>query len=148
MSVSGVFVAMGANLGDRAATLAAARREIASIDGIRLVASSSDFETEPVGGPPDQPKYLNAVIELVCELEPEALLAELQRLEDRHGRERTMPDGPRTLDLDILLFGPRIIRTPALTVPHPRMWGREFVMAPLRELCGPERLAALRARFE
>lgn len=143
-----VFVALGANLGDRAATLAAAREAIAAIDGVRLVAASGDYETDPVGGPADQPQYLNAVVELVCELEPEALLVELRRIEDAHGRQRTVVDGPRTLDLDLLLFGARQIETPDLIVPHPRMWGREFVLAPLREVCGAERLAALRAQFE
>jgi len=142
-----VFVALGANLGERAATLAAAREAIAALEGVQLVAASRDYETAPVGGPPGQSPYLNAVVELVCELEPQALLAELQRIEQAHGRERSVPDAPRTLDLDLLLYGPQIIKTPELTVPHPRMWGREFVLVPLREVCGDERFAALRTRF-
>lgn len=143
-----VFVALGANLGDRSATLAAAREALAALAGVRLVAASRDFETDPIGGPAGQPPYLNAVVELACELTPEALLEELRRIEAAHGRVRTVANGPRTLDLDLLLFGPRIIQTPELTVPHPRMWGREFVLVPLREVCGDERLAALRAQFE
>lgn len=147
MTEAGVFIALGANLGDRQATLAAARTSIDRINGVRILANSQDYETDPVGGPPDQPKYLNAVIEISCELTPEDLLAELQRIEAEFGRQRTVVDGPRTLDLDLLLFAERVIDAPRLSVPHPRMWQRDFVTDPLREICGSQRFDDLRARF-
>jgi 2-amino-4-hydroxy-6-hydroxymethyldihydropteridine diphosphokinase len=143
----GVFVALGANLGDRQATLAAARAALAAIEGVQVITASRDYETTAEGGPAGQLMYLNAVVELTCELEPEGLLAELQRIEQVHGRQRSVPNEPRTLDLDLLLFGESAINTPVLTVPHPRMWTRDFVLRPLREICGEDRMAELRKRF-
>jgi 2-amino-4-hydroxy-6-hydroxymethyldihydropteridine diphosphokinase len=93
-------------------------------------------ETEPVGGPDGQGPYLNAVAELDTTLSPEALLAWLHEIEQRHGRVRSERWGPRTLDLDLLLYRDLVIDRPELTVPHPRMWERDFVMTPLREICG------------
>lgn len=147
MITGGVFVALGANLGDRRATLALAREALAAIKGVHIVTASRDYEMSAEGGPEGQPMYLNAVVELTSELGPEALLAELQRIECEHGRERSIPNGPRTLDLDLLLFGESVINTPVLTVPHPRMWMRDFVLRPLREICGDDRMAELRKRF-
>lgn len=140
MSSTRVFVALGANLGDREATFASALRCLAATRGVRVRAVSDVFDTAPVGGPVDQPRFLNAVAELECELSPEALLLELQRIESEHGRERGVPNGPRTLDLDLLLFGELTRRTPELTLPHPRLEEREFVLAPLAQLARDLRL--------
>ncbi len=141
---AGIFIALGSNLGDRAAHIRDALRELAEAGDIRVLACSTLHETDPVGGPPGQPLYLNAVAELATELEPRALLKRMREIEQRHGRDRTVRNGPRTLDLDLLLYRDRVLAEPDLTVPHPRMWEREFVMRPLREVCDPARLAAAR----
>jgi 2-amino-4-hydroxy-6-hydroxymethyldihydropteridine diphosphokinase len=91
-------------------------------------------ETEPVGGPPGQPPYLNGAAELRTALAPEELLEALQQVEDAFGRTREVRWGPRTLDLDLLLYGDRVVETPSLTVPHPRMHERRFVLGPLCEI--------------
>ncbi len=140
MGASRAFVALGSNLGDRAATLDSALRALAALPGVRLCSVSQCFDTAPVGGPADQPRFLNAVAELECELSPEALLVELQRIEAQHGRLREAPNGPRTLDLDLLLFGAQTRSSPELTLPHPRLEEREFVLAPLAQLAGEVRL--------
>ena len=122
------YVGLGANLGDREAAI---RRAAALIGATRL---SSLFETEPWGYE-EQPSFLNAVAELETELEPRALLNTLHDVERRLGRERAGPRwGPRTIDLDLLLYGDRVIDEPGLTVPHPRLHEREFALAPLAEL--------------
>jgi 2-amino-4-hydroxy-6-hydroxymethyldihydropteridine diphosphokinase len=139
-----IFIALGSNLGDRAATLRTALVELAGAGDVQVLRSSSFHETAPVGGPPGQGPYLNAVAELASALAPEALLARLLEIEQRHGRVRSTPNAPRTLDLDLLLYRRQVVCTPALTVPHPRMWSRAFVLAPLEELCGPQRVAELR----
>jgi 2-amino-4-hydroxy-6-hydroxymethyldihydropteridine diphosphokinase len=134
------FVALGANLGDPMRTLAAA---LESLPG--LVAVSNLYETEPVGGPPGQPRYLNAVAELASEAGPFALLDELLAIEARHGRVRLVPNGPRTLDLDIIwMDGVLVSSPPRLVVPHPRAALRPFVLWPLADLDPElaERLAA------
>lgn len=138
----GVFIGLGSNLGDRQEHLRAALRELAEAGDIRVLACSSFHETDPVGGPPGQPRYLNAVAELVTELGPRALLERLFEVEQRHGRERSVRHGPRTLDLDLLVYRERIIDEPDLCVPHPRMWERAFVMEPLAEICDLEHLLA------
>lgn len=135
-----VYIALGSNLGDREATLNAALKDLESDRDIRVVRCSSFHDTEPVGGPADQPRYLNAVAELETTLSPRKLLERLLRIEQRRGRERSTPNGPRTLDLDLLLYGDGAIDEPDLTVPHPRMWAREFVMQPLSEVCEIEEL--------
>jgi 2-amino-4-hydroxy-6-hydroxymethyldihydropteridine diphosphokinase len=140
----GVFIGLGANLGDRARHIEAALTELAERGDIRIVACSSLHETDPVGGPPDQPRFLNAVAELATALPPLELLARLQEIERRHGRERLVPNGPRTLDLDLLLYRDRVLDTGELVVPHPRMWQRPFVMQPLAEICDLDRLVAAR----
>lgn len=143
-----VFIALGANVGDREATLRSALAALAAEPGVSLLGASSFHTTTPVGGPANQPMFLNAVAELSTTLSPRELLDVLLRIEGAHGRERTIRNGPRTLDLDLLLFGGRRIDEPELTVPHPRMWQRDFVLAPLRELCGEARLALLRRGVE
>jgi len=140
----GIFIALGSNLGARAAHIRAALKELAEFGDIQVLRCSSLHETEAVGGPSGQPRYLNAVAELRTELSPRELLSRLLAIEARHGRQRQLPNGPRTLDLDLLLYTDQCIAEPDLTVPHPRMWEREFVMRPLREICPPDRLAVLR----
>ena len=125
-----VFVALGANLGDRLAALRSAKAALAGVG--RVVACSSVWETEAVGPPPD---YYNAVVELETDLAPEDLLDRLQAIEDAHGRKRLPArDAPRTLDLDLLLWGRTIIQTARLEVPHPRLHERRFVLDPLAEI--------------
>ena len=131
--MSEVFVALGSNLGDRCATLRRALDGLDAVPGLRLRACSRMHQTEPVGGPP-QPRFLNAVARLESALGPHALLAALQRLERAHGRRRTVVDGPRTLDLDLLLYGDHQVADAQLSLPHPRMAERTFVLAPLAEL--------------
>ena len=139
-----VFIGLGANLGDRKSTLRAALAAIGQLHGTRLLRISPLYGSAPVdAGGPD---YLNAVAELATTQAPQALLQALQAIERSAGRERPYRNAPRTLDLDILWFGDRVIDTPALTVPHPRMAERAFVLRPLADLV-PERVdaAALQA---
>lgn len=128
------LVGLGSNLGDRRATLDGAIAALAATPSVCVRRVSSYHETEPVGGPPGQGPYLNAAAILETTLDPFGLLRVLQSIEDRFGRVRTARWGERTLDLDVLLFDDRIIRTPELTVPHPRLAGRRFVLAPLAEI--------------
>ena len=123
------FVALGSNLGDRWGYL---RQGVSLLPDVAAV--SAVYETAPVGGPEGQGPYLNMVAELRTRRSPEVLLAAAQDAEARAGRKRTERWGPRTLDVDILLYGDEKISTPDLEVPHPRMWGRGFVLAPLADL--------------
>lgn len=126
------YLALGANLGDRVAHLRHALRRLAE-EGGRLTGVSRVYETDPVGFE-DQPPFLNLVARLETPLEPEALLDFARRIEGERGRERTFRNAPRTLDIDVLLYGDRRIDRPGLTVPHPRMNERAFVLVPLLEL--------------
>ncbi|MGE5553137.1 MAG: biotin--[acetyl-CoA-carboxylase] ligase [Betaproteobacteria bacterium] len=128
-----VFIGLGANVGDRVGSLFQARRELAALPGTRLVAVSQLYETEPVGYR-EQPWFLNQVVELETDLPPQELLEAMLAIEARHGRHRTVRWGPRPLDLDLLLYGSVELSTLALTLPHPRMWQRAFVLLPLAEL--------------
>jgi 2-amino-4-hydroxy-6-hydroxymethyldihydropteridine diphosphokinase len=105
---------------------------VASIPDVVKV--SPIYETDPVGGPPGQDPYLNVVVELATSLSPRELLDLAGRLEVLAGRVRTVKDGPRTLDVDVLLVGDRHVDEPDLVVPHPRIWERRFVLAPLADL--------------
>ena len=128
------YVGLGSNLGDREASLAAAVEALSAVPGITLVTLSSTRETDPVGYL-DQPRFLNAVAAVDTELEPRALLEALLEVERGLGRTREGPRfGPRTIDLDLLLYGGERISEPDLTVPHPRMHERLFVLEPLAEL--------------
>lgn len=142
-SDAGVFIALGSNLGDRADTLDSAIASLAAEPGIRVLKRSTFHETDPLGGPPGQGRYLNAVIEVQTLHSPRELLAILLRIERDHGRVRGDRNAPRTLDLDLLLYRDAVIDEPDLVVPHPRMWQRNFVLRPLRELCGALRFARL-----
>ena len=126
------FLALGSNLGDRRAHLRAAVEGLAEVATIRGV--SGVYETDPVGGPAGQAPYLNAVVEVVTDLGPRGLLEAGQALEAAAGRVRTQRWGPRTLDVDVLLVGDLVVDEPDLTVPHPRMLERSFVLVPLHDL--------------
>ncbi|WP_166874890.1 MULTISPECIES: 2-amino-4-hydroxy-6-hydroxymethyldihydropteridine diphosphokinase [unclassified Salinibacterium] len=130
-------IAVGANLGDRQATVLAAVRDIAELDGVQLTATSAFIETAALkldGIDEAAPAYLNGVVIVRTELSPEALLDRLREIEQRHGRVRTERWGDRTLDLDIVSFGDVQQQTEYLTLPHPRAHEREFVLAPWLEI--------------
>lgn len=128
-------IALGSNLGDRAATLRSAIEALREADQVRVIRVSSFIETEPVG-PPGQGPYLNAAAVLETSLPARALLDLMLEIEREHGRDRrgAVPNGPRTLDLDLLLYGDAVISEPGLVVPHPRMLERRFVLDPLCEI--------------
>lgn len=127
-----IFVGLGANLGDRLAALQQAHRALCSLPGSEFVAASSLYRTAPVQA--RGPEFLNAAIELRSSLSPLDLLTALQAIEAAQGRERPYPNAPRTLDLDLLLYGQRVCASPRLCLPHPRLHQRGFVLAPLLEL--------------
>ncbi len=126
------YVGLGANLGDGAATLRAVLAEIAALPGVRACRASPFYRSAPVQA--SGPDFINAVAELDTTLAPLELLDALQALEQRHGRERPYKNAPRTLDLDLLLYDGQRIDTPRLTLPHPRLHERAFVLYPLRDL--------------
>jgi 2-amino-4-hydroxy-6-hydroxymethyldihydropteridine diphosphokinase len=128
------FVALGANLGNREMNLHAALRALDQAPGIHVVRASSFHETAAVGGPTDSPPYLNAVAEIHTSLEPDALLQRLLEIEKSLGRIRREKWEPRLIDLDLLLYGDRVIVTDALSVPHPLLHARAFVLDPLAEI--------------
>jgi 2-amino-4-hydroxy-6-hydroxymethyldihydropteridine diphosphokinase len=150
--VTRAYIGLGSNLGDREATIRAALDELAATPGVELVAVSGLLETEPVGYL-DQPRFLNGVVAIDTTLGARALLALLLAVEARHGRDRAaeQAQGPRTLDLDLLLFGDAEIREEGLQIPHPRLHERAFVLDPLLEVApglevpGLGTLEALRA---
>jgi len=133
--VTRAYVGLGANLGDREHTIRAALADLDAEPGVEVVAVSTLRETEPVGYL-EQPPFLNGVAVLETTLEPAALLRLLLAVEARHGRDRAAvpAQGPRTLDLDLLLYGDEIIAEPGLVVPHPRLHERAFVLEPLAEV--------------
>jgi 2-amino-4-hydroxy-6-hydroxymethyldihydropteridine diphosphokinase len=132
--VTRAYVGLGANLGDRERTLRAAVAELAAEPGIEVVAVSTLRETEPVGVG-QQPRFLNGVVALDTTLPAGGLLARLLAAEERFGRVRVPGEhGPRTLDLDLLLYAATVIDEAGLTVPHPRLHERRFVLEPLAEL--------------
>lgn len=125
-------VGLGANLGNPQAALAGAIASLAALDGVKLVAQSAFYRSAPIDS--SGPDYVNAVVQLQTTLTAPELLAQLQTIEQGAGRERPYRNAPRTLDLDILLFGDASIQSKSLTVPHPRMWQRAFVLLPLAEI--------------
>ena len=127
-----VYLGLGSNLGDRAATLAAALQKLDSPE-LRLMRASGLYETEPMGLR-EQPWFLNQVAEFQTTLFPRQLLQRTKKIENELGRKRGVRNGPRTLDIDILLFGSTIVRSEELEIPHPRFRERRFVLAPLAEL--------------
>jgi len=127
------FVGIGSNLGDREANLRSAIELLSAEDGIEVVAVSEVRETEPVG-PVDQGPFLNGVVQVATALPAGELLERLLSVESRLGRVRTECWGPRTIDLDLLLYGSERVDEPGLTVPHPRLHERRFALEPLLDL--------------
>jgi 2-amino-4-hydroxy-6-hydroxymethyldihydropteridine diphosphokinase len=130
------YIGLGSNLGDSPAILIEALEDLDTSTGIELKRVSANYRTAPVGGPSDQPDFQNAAAELVTELEPRALLARLHEIERAHGRRRELEQrwGPRTLDLDLLVYGELELTDEELELPHPRLEQRRFVLEPLAEI--------------
>ena len=129
-----VYLGLGSNLGDRRRNLEAALDALRAHPQITVSAVSAFLETDPVGGPPGQGRFLNAAAKIETDLSPEALLEELKRVERALGRKPGPRWGPRKIDLDILLCGNTILETGTLVIPHPRMRERRFVLEPLAEI--------------
>jgi 2-amino-4-hydroxy-6-hydroxymethyldihydropteridine diphosphokinase len=127
------YVGLGANLGDPRRQIGQAFDELDALPATRVRARSPLYRSAPVGYEA-QPEFLNAVAELKTSLKPGELLAALIEIEERHGRERSFPNAPRTLDLDLLLYGDEVLENERLTLPHPRMHERAFVLKPLLDL--------------
>ncbi len=134
------YIALGANLGDAARTVQLAIVNLGNTPHTRLVRASSLYQTAPIDSA--GPDYINSVAEVLTELPAPLLLEQLQIQEQAAGRQRPYANAPRTLDLDLLLYGNASIQSPALTLPHPRMGQRAFVLLPLAEIA-PERVAPL-----
>jgi 2-amino-4-hydroxy-6-hydroxymethyldihydropteridine diphosphokinase len=129
-----VYIGLGANLGNREATIRAALDRLRAHPRIQVRAVSTLIRTEPVGGPPAQSAFLNGAAQIETDLAPEALLDVLKEIERDLGRRRRVRWGPREIDLDILLFGDRVQASERLTLPHARLRERRFVLAPLAEI--------------
>jgi 2-amino-4-hydroxy-6-hydroxymethyldihydropteridine diphosphokinase len=147
------FVALGSNLGDPAAQVRSALGEMEKVPGTRLVRCSSLYRNPPAGGL-NQPDYINAVAQVETRIGPRELLERLLEIERAHGRVREYPNAPRTLDLDIALYGDRVVSEPGLVIPHPRLLQRAFVLVPLAEIApdakvpGHGRAAELAAKLD
>ena len=126
------YLGLGANLGDARAALSTAIQRLGLVDGMELTAQSSLYRSAPIES--SGPDYINAVVEVRTVMTAPELLACLHRIEAQAGRERPFRNAPRTLDIDILLYGDGHIASPALTIPHPRMASRAFVLIPLAEI--------------
>jgi 2-amino-4-hydroxy-6-hydroxymethyldihydropteridine diphosphokinase len=127
------YLGIGSNLGSRRKNIQEAIKRISALKNTKVIKVSKIIETEALGGPP-QGKFLNAAIKVQTSLNPPTLLKQLKRIEKDLGRRKTVRFGPRTIDLDILLYGNKIINRKELKVPHPRMFERGFVMEPLRQI--------------
>jgi len=127
------FIALGSNLNDPEQQVRNGLRELAALPETRLVSASSLYRSAPVGYR-EQPDFVNAVARIETSLQPRALLDHLLAIERRRGRVRELPNAPRTLDLDIVLYGDLVLHEPGLTIPHPRMHERAFVIVPLAEI--------------
>ena len=127
-----IYLGLGSNVGDREKHLRAALDRLASVD-LRVLRASQVYETEPLGIAA-QRWFLNQVVEAETSLFPKQLLGRVGRIERALGRVRTVPNGPRTIDIDILLYGSAVVRAPELEIPHPRMAERRFVLQPLADL--------------
>ena len=128
------YIALGSNLGDRWQTLTAAIQRLRAEPGVQVVAASCFYETAPVNCPPGSGSFLNGAVAIETDRAPDELLELLLRIERQFGRVRGEPNSPRTLDLDLILYGDRVIRAPDLVVPHPRLHERSFVLVPLAEI--------------
>jgi 2-amino-4-hydroxy-6-hydroxymethyldihydropteridine diphosphokinase len=132
-TLNGALVGLGANLDDPAAQIGRAFAELDAIRDTHVIARSSLYRTDPVGYA-DQPAFVNAVARLQTALDARALLEAMRDIEKRHGRQRSFPNAPRTLDLDLLLYDDERVDSEELTLPHPRMHERAFVLVPLAEI--------------
>jgi 2-amino-4-hydroxy-6-hydroxymethyldihydropteridine diphosphokinase len=145
------YIGLGSNLAEPLSQLATAITELAALPESRLLGQSPFYRSRPVG-PQDQPDFVNGAVSLCTGLTAEELLDQLQAIEQSHGRERTRVWGPRTLDLDLLIFNSQVIDSPRLTVPHPQLPDRDFVLQPLLDLAPDltlpdgRRIADLRAK--
>ena len=128
-----IFIGLGSNVGDRLAFLDSAVRELGELGRTKVVRASSVYETEPYGEK-NQAEFLNMVVEIESELEPDELLEEIKHFERKLGRRQTERWGPREIDLDILYFGNTVLNGGALRIPHPEVVRRRFVLAPLNEI--------------
>jgi 2-amino-4-hydroxy-6-hydroxymethyldihydropteridine diphosphokinase len=131
------YIALGANLGNAVQTVQEAIQAINDLPQTEVTKQSSLYKTaamESLPGAPKSPDYINAVVEVICHQPAHLLLEQLQKIEQKAGRIRPYLNAPRTLDLDILLYGDAHIQTETLTIPHPRMWQRAFVLVPLAEI--------------
>jgi len=140
------FIGLGSNLADPLVQVRQALVELDSIPGTRVTARSSFYRTLPVGLL-EQPEFINAVASVRTTLKPQALLAALLAIENRHGRRRSMRNAPRTLDLDLLLYGEQVLGQDGLTLPHPRLQERAFVLAPFAEIA-PDAMVPGRGRVQ
>ncbi len=128
------YLGIGTNLGNRRKNIKLAVKKINALKDTRVYKKSEIIETFPVGGPARQCNYLNAALKIGTKFSPINLLKKLKKIEKELGRAKTARFGPRVIDLDILLYGDTILRTKVLTIPHPRMFGRDFVIKPLLEV--------------
>lgn len=135
-----VYLSLGSNLGNRELNIQKAIYHLEN-SGIFIEETSSVIETDPVGGPP-QGKFFNTVLKVETSYSPHQLLQTIKSIEQKMGRKKTIINGPRVIDIDILLFDDQSIHTPELTIPHPRMKERDFVMRPLKEIA-PRKAAEL-----
>jgi len=133
MKYNTIYLSLGTNVGDKEKNLTDALLEL-SKNHIRIVNSSSVYITEPVGPSKDQPEFLNMVLKAETDLSPEELIETILQIEEHLGRKRTIKKGPRLIDIDVLLYGSSVIKDPLLTVPHPEMHKRNFVLIPLQEI--------------
>ena len=128
------YLGLGSNLGNRMAFLRSGRDTLVDRSDIVLIRTAGVYETEAIGGPADNPLFLNTVLQIETSLEPRQLLAVCLGVEDEFGRSRPVRWAPRTLDIDILFYADQVISEEGLTLPHPRLQERPFVLAPLREI--------------
>jgi 2-amino-4-hydroxy-6-hydroxymethyldihydropteridine diphosphokinase len=132
--MNSAYLGLGSNLGNRMAFLRSGRDSLVDRFDIALIRAAGVYETEAVGGPPENPLFLNTVLQIETSLEPHQLLAACLSIEDEFGRTRPARWAPRTLDIDILFYADRVICEEDLIIPHPRLQERSFVLAPLREI--------------
>jgi 2-amino-4-hydroxy-6-hydroxymethyldihydropteridine diphosphokinase len=132
--MTAAYIALGANVGDRQQNIRAALDKLTSTEGVQVLRVSSVIENPAVGGPPDSPPFLNGAVEVSTSLSPAALLERLLEIEREIGRIRREKWGPRHIDLDLLLYGDQVLATPGLTLPHPLMHQRRFVLQPLAQI--------------
>jgi 2-amino-4-hydroxy-6-hydroxymethyldihydropteridine diphosphokinase len=128
------YLGVGSNLGNRHKNIKAALKKINLLKDTQILKSSRIIKSQPVGGPPGQDKFLNAVLKIRTALSPLILLKKLKNIEKELGRIKSARFGPRAIDLDILLYGDQVIKNKKLEVPHPRMFARDFVIGPLLEI--------------